>query len=537
MAMPSVEEILARAPRSQVDSLFPDSVSQLLEVLNNESLSSERRVEIAIDITPPEQILRNNNHRGLLLNLLNEDEAQDLVEKAGLDEKGNPFSTLKNSQFHKNSTREEVLFDFFDVSIPDTDSGSAPGLENVKAQYGLFDYQKTVFKRIIGHYNGGDDRVFLHMPTGSGKTRVSMSIVCEMIKEEDGGTVLWLAEGQELLEQAVEEFETAWKHLGNKEVQASRFYGNYEWDDIDQGFIAAGLQKLWNKEKNSTTFLWDLSNDVSLVVFDEAHQSVAETYQLMIQRLTDLNEDCRLLGLSATPGRTYADRSADEKLSNLYDQNKVSIDISGYDDPFEYLVSEGYLSDPEFHTLEMTDQILTENLKNKVEGMSRGQEYSKAVLDQLTEDDRRNLKITRKILHLIEQGHERIILFATTVKHAEIISAVLKGQGVESGVITAKTPDYIRDRKIERFKSDSQEPQVLCNYNVLTTGFDAPLTSAAVIARPTTSLVLYSQMVGRAIRGPEVGGTEEADIWTVIDTDLPGFGDLPEAFWNWEDVW
>ena len=78
---------------------------------------------------------------------------------------------------------------------------------------------------------------------------------------------------------------------------------------------------------------------------------------------------------------------------------------------------------------------------------------------------------------------------------------------------------------------------MLFNYGVLTTGFDAPMTSAAVISRPTKSLVLYSQMVGRVIRGTRVGGTPEAEIWTVVDQNLPGFRDLSEAFNNWNDVW
>jgi superfamily II DNA or RNA helicase len=78
---------------------------------------------------------------------------------------------------------------------------------------------------------------------------------------------------------------------------------------------------------------------------------------------------------------------------------------------------------------------------------------------------------------------------------------------------------------------------ILCNYGVLTTGFDAPAASAAVIARPTMSLVLYSQMVGRVIRGPKAGGTATCEIVTVTDPGLPGFGDVAEAFTNWEDVW
>jgi len=78
---------------------------------------------------------------------------------------------------------------------------------------------------------------------------------------------------------------------------------------------------------------------------------------------------------------------------------------------------------------------------------------------------------------------------------------------------------------------------VIVNYGVLTTGFDAPKTSAALIARPTKSLVLYSQMVGRAIRGTRAGGNMDAEIVTVTDPNLPGFGDVAEAFTNWEDVW
>lgn len=49
--------------------------------------------------------------------------------------------------------------------------------------------------------------------------------------------------------------------------------------------------------------------------------------------------------------------------------------------------------------------------------------------------------------------------------------------------------------------------------------------------------MLYTQMVGRATRGPRAGGNEEAEIVTVVDTALPGFGNMADAFGNWEDVW
>ena len=118
-----------------------------------------------------------------------------------------------------------------------------------------------------------------------------------------------------------------------------------------------------------------------------------------------------------------------------------------------------------------------------------------------------------------------------------MLALVLSTEEIDGYVVTGLTNPTSRARIIEKFRSSTQKPMVLCNFGVLTTGFDAPNTSATVIARPTRSLVLYSQMVGRATRGPKAGGNKECEISTVIDIDLPGFGDMADAFTNWEDVW
>ena len=135
------------------------------------------------------------------------------------------------------------------------------------------------------------------------------------------------------------------------------------------------------------------------------------------------------------------------------------------------------------------------------------------------------------------RDHKRILFFATTVHHAQAIATVLQARGTHAQSVTGTTPAPRRARIIEDFLDDEDIPKILCNYGVLTTGFDAPKTSAALIARPTKSLVLYSQMVGRAMRGPLAGGNAHAEIVTVVDLELPGFSDMAEAFFNWEDVW
>src|SRR5690606_35879125 len=102
--------------------------------------------------------------------------------------------------------------------------------------------------------------------------------------------------------------------------------------------------------------------------------------------------------------------------------------------------------------------------------------------------------------------HARVILFATSVMHAKLMVAILAAKGHDAELILSETPSSTRERIIRKFKSNDPTPKILCNFGVLTTGFDAPKTSGALIARPTKSLVLYSQMVGRAIRGLKQGG-------------------------------
>ena len=145
--------------------------------------------------------------------------------------------------------------------------------------------------------------------------------------------------------------------------------------------------------------------------------------------------------------------------------------------------------------------------------------------------------VLSSIDELLSRGHRRLLTFAASVSHARVLTAILVARGVHSEAVTAATPDRVRDRAIRMFKSDDATPMVLVNFGVLTTGFDAPGASAAVIARPTKSLVLYSQMVGRVIRGPKAGGTDACEIVTVVDPSLPGFGNVADAFLNWEDVW
>jgi len=363
-----------------------------------------------------------------------------------------------------------------------------------------------------------------------------MHTVARHLNTYTPSVVIWLAHSQELLDQAASEFERAWQQLGNRPLDLIRMWGRYDTDPlkVTDGIVVAGLQKLHSyRQRNFNSFL-RLADRAHLTIIDEAHVALAPTYKEIIDGLCSKRRDNRLLGLTATPGRTWADVAADRQLSELFNQEKVMLEVENYDDPVAFLIDAGYLARPHFNLLNLEPGItLTEADQ---QALANRLEISDELLDRLGKNPVRNLRIVEAVEDLLTR-HKRVLVFAPSVAAALFIKAVLHALGHTALCITADTPNAQRRREIAIFKSTRPEAMVLCNFGVLTTGFDAPKTSAALIARPTLSLVLYSQMVGRATRGPKAGGNETAEIITVVDPELPGFGKIEEAFRNWEDVW
>lgn len=298
--------------------------------------------------------------------------------------------------------------------------------------------------------------------------------------------------------------------------------------------LVAGLGKMYNLAKQSIFAIGQIGSRTTLVIIDEAHQAVAETYQLVLEALLIHKATTGLLGLTATPGRTWADIDEDQRLAEFFCKQKISLKIEGYKNPVDYLTDEGYLARSRFERLfvESGPALDEADLARLREGL----DIPEKVLCRLADDEQRNLSIIYRTEELSKR-HKRVLVFATTVDHSDLIATILRVRGVDALSVTSRTPPKERARAIQRFRDDDSSPMVLCNYGVLTTGFDAPRTSAVLIARPTKSLVLYSQMIGRAIRGPRAGGNSEAEVVTVIDRSLPGFANVAEAFTNWEDVW
>ena len=519
----------------ELRTILGDDVVTLIKAITSAQEISSKLKEIATDV------LRNQGN-----DLFARKEIQEICFDAMSSEKraelaGRLGVTDINAVIPFYPTTDKAvwqdLLGFFGINT----SGAVPFTKQpdkkvIQPKYGLFPHQRRVSDRVYDSIRGGHGRVVLHMPTGAGKTRTAMHIVSRYMTSTEPTIIVWLATSAELLDQAAEAFEEAWFRLGNREISILRFWGDSAPDllGLSDGLIVAGLQKMHAFRSSHPFDVLRIAKSVGLVVVDEAHQAIAPTYRETIEVLSETGPKNALVGLTATPGRTWSDISADEKLSDFFDGRKVMLEVEGYEDPVSFLMKKGYLAQPKFQCLEfeISSEFAPHLKKNR-----RGDDYDPVLLEMLADQVDRNIIIIDEIRRLIANGHTRIILFGASVRHAELIAAALLAGGVDARIVTANTDHTDRTRIIRAFRAPSPKPIVLCNYGVLTTGFDAPETSAAVIARPTKSLVLFSQMVGRATRGPKAGGNKNCEISTVIDTELHGFGDVAEAFSNWEDVW
>ena len=502
-------------------------ILSVLDAVFGGRMAGDDLQRVANTLVDMDTLLADKHDRRLVLDLVEEPKRSELEDRVG-----NNIAATR----HWTESEVKEARGFFGLIEEKLVPPPPRTVEDLEPGYGLFEYQRKAVRQILPLLLEDERKAVLHFPTGAGKTRTAMHVVSYFLSANEPSVVVWLASTKELLEQAVDSFKAGWPHLGNRKIQIGSMWGDRtpDLDDFTDGFLAVGLAKGWSTmARTDPDWAVRLSGRTRLVVFDEAHQTVARTYQQVTEELT-LNYKCSLLGLTATPGRTWADIDEDGKVADFYSHNKVSLEAPD-GDPISYLIDMGYLAKPRFRTM-LAESGIT--LTNKdLSQIAKEMEIPTHIIESLTMNKQYVMAVLRAVQELIDNQHQRILVFAATVDHAQTLAALLSARDIRALLVLGSTPTRIRERAIRDFKSDDERPMVLVNYGVLTTGFDAPQASAAVIARPTKSLVLYSQMVGRATRGPKAGGTETCEIITVIDPEIPGFGDIAEAFNNWEDIW
>lgn len=559
---PRISDLIQRAS-SRIDDLIPYNAYELITDAARTDYSFEEQVRMVEELVSPADLLLRPRARYRLLSVLSESEAASLLRHLGVTfpERGARAALASIAT----QTSDEVLngiFRWFGVERPKEEAEvperqELPFADVVAPSYGLYPYQRDALNKIDARFRAHVPRIMLHMPTGAGKTRTAMAFVCQYLRKNENGLVIWLADTFELFEQARNEFIRSWSRLGDRELPVFSICGEVkeekDYSRIRRGFVVLMLQSaaaaLRREEKTEKETLTKLAIQRPLVIFDEAHKVMAEKYFNVFSWLSML-EGAHALGLSATPGRTTGQSDANANLVRAFSGEKVTLEVPGYPSAIAYLEAKGYLARPEFRPVDSKfDFSIFKFLVRGDTSAAVSDDRLKEIEEAVGNDPERTLLVLQEALRLIKSGHKRILLFAASVQQAHRLAFALQFFGAAGrsdmryearAVSSSETSPAERHAAVDWFLESAHQnptPKVLANYGILTTGFDAPETSAVLIARPTNSLVLYSQMVGRGLRGIKSGGTPTCEIVTIVDKNLPAFWNVQAAFANWEDDW
>ena len=343
------------------------------------------------------------------------------------------------------------------------------------------------------------DSVMLQMPTGTGKTYLFTSLINDIINTyklaHKDVKILIVVHRTELLDQISATLNKF--GIAHGFIQGAR--EQYLWKRVQVGSIMSLLT-----DKNYYNVC---RQKFDYIIVDEAHHSLADTYI----RLFGLFPNAKKLGVTATPWRLNH-----ESFLSLYQYLIVSPQIS-------WFINNNLLSDFDYVSIKQDSEV--QRLVDRSEVVSTG-DFSNADLDNTFNNQRIRSKLYESYLQFAN-GRKGII-YAINKCHAAKIAELYSSHGVKAMAIDCDTPRDVRQEMITAFKNG--EISVLVNVDIFTEGFDCPDVNFIQLARPTKSLSLYLQQVGRGLRIVE--GKEKTII--LDNVGLYNYFGLRDANRKWQ---
>jgi len=315
------------------------------------------------------------------------------------------------------------------------------------------------FERAIA---GGKRRLICVAPTGTGKTIIAGEIIKQAGPYKK---VLFIAHRDELLTQARDK-------LKRFEITAGIIKAGRDKDLRPLASVqVAGIQTLHARAVRAKTMQLP---DADYVFVDEAHRIRARTYQNIIESYPN----AIVIGLTATPCRGDG-----RGLGNVFEAIVECPQIG-------QLIELGYLLKPKIFAPPSPD----------LRGVGTAQgDY---VINQLSDRMNTEALVGDIVEHWLKHAERRrTVVFAVDVAHSAHITDELLKSGVKAEHVDGNTPAIDRQAILGRLASG--ETEVVCNCMILTEGFDLPDIGCIVLARPTKSLGLFRQMIGRGLRPAE----------------------------------
>ena len=348
-------------------------------------------------------------------------------------------------------------------------------------QPSLRPYQEEALQAVVDNLCAGVRRQLLVLATGLGKTVIAASLP-EKLKGLAPGKLLFIAHRNELLTQAVDKIRS-WNPMLKVGLEKAESHA-----DPDCDVIVACNASIGRKGSTRMEHFWD---DISVIVIDEAHHSIGSSYMNILQDAGVLlpTSDKLLIGLTATPKRKNLSKNG--RTGTLDDEDEVLslksvFDKVVYSFPIRKGIKHGYLVPLHGFRIKTTTSL---DAVKTTAGDFQVDQLSSAV-----NTNERNAQIVKAWKDNVKD--KQSLCFTVDVQHAKDLAEEFLRNGVMAQPIYGDDPQ--RAEKLKWFESG--KVQVLCNCALLTEGFDSPSVACIVLARPTKSGSLYTQMVGRGTR-------------------------------------
>jgi DNA repair protein RadD len=423
----------------------------------------------------------------------------------------------------------------------------------------LQDFQLEVQAKLLAVLRDAAARAIVTLPTGAGKTRVAVDSLRDWLtkrfgvrQDGVGNTILWLAHTEELCEQAYACFREVWQASSNVcPLLLFRFWGNYTKDLkehrdtlLNMSFrptvVISTPHRIVNlmeeRIQGSAEILENLKGTTGLILIDEAHRAAAPSYRTIMKAFQDTPRKPAMIGLTATPFRQEYSatdpHAGTRELRELFKQIIEPLETLG-EHPRVKLEAGGFLARPEWTEIKTSTLLMAPQIPDAEHITEDDIEKIDHALKIRADNPTRRMLILDHVMGICENAGSHIIYFGPSVLDAECMAFLLKQRGIAAAFVSGNTRDVTRRKIISDFKA--ARIKVLCNCEVLTTGFDAPKVSHVVMARPTVSQVLYEQMIGRGLRGPKFGGTEAC---VIIDLEDKYRSERPKlGYKQFRDLW
>lgn len=340
--------------------------------------------------------------------------------------------------------------------------------------YVLRPYQTEASNLAIEHFKYGKPFVIV-VATGGGKSLI-LADICHQLNEP----VLILQPSKEILVQNYEKL----KSYGIEDI--SMYSASMNSKEISK-YTYATIGSIYKCPEKFKHF--------NHVIVDEAHLVNPKNLQGMYTQFFDAIQCKNICGLTATPYRIES--KFFKEGSELYYTSTLKMINRIY--PFFFkkiiykketqdLINEGYLSPIKYYADEVDLSSLEVN--------STGRDYTEKSLDRFWSDKR--LDRLAKIIQHIDKTCKCNLIFCSSIRQSNKTKKLLDQLGIESEIVTGKTPQKERDLIVNRFRSGSLRH--LINVGCFVVGLDIPQLDSIVMARPTMSLALYYQCIGRGVR-------------------------------------